>query len=194
MRIITAQGLPEGSSCARSHPVLLQEGRGEWTQPLSLSGAAQAAVLSLQGWQVGCPLWWPAEPLTLPSTSLSAPSLRNLASSNEDEPTASPWHIPLLGNTDGTGKSPPRPSGAAGSPPAKQCSSSGITLLFSTQLLSTFFLQNSEPGRRKALLLLLPPPDPAWNPTHIPAHRAELLPSKRNIAAILLLTMHLCLN
>lgn len=89
-------------------------------------------------------------------------------------------------------KMPQRPSRAAGSPPAKRCNSSGITPLFSTQLLSTFCLQNSGPGRREALLLSLP--DPAQDPTHIPAHGAELLPSTRNIAALVLLTIHLGLN
>lgn len=200
MRIITAQGPTEGSSCARAHPALLQEGRGEGTQPFSLSGAAQAAALSLRSWQAGCSPRWPAERLTHPSTSLSAPSLRDLASSSQtrDKPTASPCPgaapVPVAHPSAWNGKIPRRRSGAAGSPPAKQCNSSGIALLLSTQLLSTFALQNSEPGRRKAPLPLLPPPDPEQNPTRIPAHGAELLPSTRNIAAILPLTIHLCLN
>lgn len=200
MRIITAQGPTEGSSCARAHPALLQEGRGARTQPFSLSGAAQAAALSLRSWQAGCSPRRPAERLTHPSTSLSAPSLRDLASSSQtrDKPPASPCPgaapVPVAHPSAWNRKIPRRRSGAAGSPPAKQCNSSGITLLLSTPLLSTFALQNSEPGRSKALLPLLPLPDPEQNPTHIPAHGAELLPSTRNIAAILPLTIHLCLN
>lgn len=84
------------------------------SNPCPLPGAAQVAALSL------CPPWWPAGLPTLPSTSLSAPSLRDLASSSEDEPTASPaqlllpclWHIPLLGNMDGAGKNPPETQAA----------------------------------------------------------------------------------
>lgn len=171
MRIFAAWTRTEGSSRAGSHPVMLQGGRG--TQALSSSARLARWVL-----------------LLVASTLLSAPSFGSALQLTDSGQTASPWHIPIYGNTHGAGKSP-RTTGAAGSP-AKQCSSSGITLLLSTQLLSTFFLQNSEPGRRKTLLLLLP--DPVQNPTHIPAHGAELLPSKRNIAAILLLTIHLCLN
>lgn len=83
---------------------------------------------------------------------------------------------------------------AARSPHAKQRNGLGIMLPYfpiSMQLLP-ILLQNSELG---ALLLAAPrPADPVQNPTHIPPHGAELLPSTRNITAILPTTIHLCLN
>lgn len=70
-------------------------------------------------------------------------------------------HIALLGNRTRAHcnrRNHWRPSRAAGSPHAKQCNSSGITLLFFHTDALHFFLQNSEFGRRKALLLITPHP------------------------------------
>lgn len=70
-------------------------------------------------------------------------------------------HVALLGNRTGAHcnrRNHQRPSRAAGSPHAKQCNTSGITLLFSTQLLHIFFCRTQSSEEGKPCCLLLPTP------------------------------------
>lgn len=162
---------------------------------------------------------WPAKRLTCPGTLLSAPSLGDLASNTQtpDEPAAS--LCPAAAPVPLTAPSPAHRIAWQQdwstlqwekTPETKQSSrqSSCQTVQylrdhtsFFHPVASLFFSAELRVQRKQSPAVYCSPPsdgpippDPVQEPTHILPHGAELLPSTRNITAILPMTIHLCLN